>query len=81
YSRAWTAEEDLIVRIAHDGGISITDLAAALDRDPTIVSKRARSMGLPFAARLRRAPRTPRAGREPVTRASILAMAGPAGGP
>lgn len=77
YFRVWTAEEDLILRIAHQAGISITDLASALKRDPTIVSKRAVTLGIPFASRMHQAPRTPRAKRDPVTCKSILAMAKP----
>ncbi len=74
YFREWTPEEDLIVRVAHEHGISLTDVASVLDRDQALVSKRSIGLGIPFSARPVKAPRGPRAKRQPVTRASLLAL-------
>lgn len=77
YGRAWTAQEDRAIRIAYGVGLSLTDLAAALGRDASVVSKRAkRQLGLDFCDRPNRAPRGPRRSRTPLTLAGILAMEG-----
>ncbi len=57
--------------------MSLTDLSAALGRDPAVVSKQAIKLGIPFATRLNRAPRGPRQGRPTVTLGSLLAMETP----
>ncbi|MDD2878326.1 MAG: hypothetical protein PHT60_14060 [Acidiphilium sp.] len=79
YCRDWTQDEDLLIRIAHAAGVSITDLAQVVQRDPTIVSKRAIKLGLPFSRRNRTAPRNLRADRPVLDRAAILALAAPTG--
>lgn len=75
--RPFAPEEDRAVALAHAHGVSIRDLAEALGRDVAVVGKRARrALGIDFARRPPgvRAPRTPRAGREPLTLAAILAL-------
>ena len=74
FMRAFSGDEERAIRIARDHGISLTDLGAALDRDPAVVSKHAIRMGVPFSARTKRAPRGPRRNRPPVTLAMLLAM-------
>jgi hypothetical protein len=74
YHRAITEDETRAIRIARDNGLSLTDLSAALARDPAVVSKIAIRLGIPFAKRTARAPRGPRAGRPVLTLADILAM-------
>lgn len=84
YCRDWTVDEDLLIRIAHAAGVSQVDLANVLQRDPTIVSKRAIKLGLPFSQRDRATPQSRRADRSVLDRAAILALAvptGPAGDP
>ncbi len=79
YCRDWTPDEDLLIRIAHAAGVSIIDLAKVMRRDPTIVSKRAIKLGLPFSQRDHAAPRNLRADRPVLDRAAILALAAPTG--
>jgi len=74
--REFTDDENRAIRLAHDHGISITDLADALARDLAVVSKHAIRIGLCFAKRSARASKTRRAGRPKVTLVSILALAG-----
>ncbi len=74
FMRAFSEDEERAIRIAHHHGVSLTDLSAALDRDPAVVSKHAIRMGIPFSARTRRAPRGLRRNRPPVTLGMLLAM-------
>lgn len=77
YHRRWSDDELRAIRLAHAHGLSISDLADAIGRDPAVVSRQAkRRMGLHFDNRLHRAPRGRRAEREPVTMAAILALGG-----
>ncbi len=57
FMRAFTADEEQAIRLARDHGVSITDLSAALDRDPAVVSKHAIRMQIPFATRSVKAKR------------------------
>lgn len=79
HCRDWTLDEDLLIRIAHVAGVSQVDLANVLQRDPTIVSKRAIKLGLPFSQRDRATPQSRRADRSVLDRAAILALAVPIG--
>ncbi|MDR3510673.1 MAG: hypothetical protein P4L73_03505 [Caulobacteraceae bacterium] len=79
WMRAFTEDEDLAIRIAWARGLSQTDLARALHRDVTVVSKRAIALGHAFSDPSRPpAPRTLARNRGPATLASILAMGLPA---
>ena len=80
FMRAFSDEEERAIRIAWRHGTSITDLSKALGRDPTVVSKHAIRMEIPFSARTNKAPRGPRRGRPAVTLASLLAMGDAADG-
>ena len=73
--RAFTADEERAIYLARDHGVSITDLSAALDRDPAVVSKHAIRIGVPFATRTVKAQRGPRRNRPVVTLTSLLALA------
>ena len=75
WMRAFSADEERAIRIARDRGLSLANLAVALDRDTAVVSKHAIRMGVPFSTRSVRAPRTCRAGRIRWTLAAILALA------
>jgi hypothetical protein len=77
YHRAITDDDYRAIRIARDSGLSLTDLSAALGRDPAVVSKIAIRMGIPFATRTARAPRGRRTDRPNLTLSDILAR-GPA---
>lgn len=79
YIRPYTPDERRAIGIAWRRGLSMVDLAEALGRDPAVVGKTAARLGLSFSdpARPARGPRTPRALREPVTLASILAAEPP----
>ena len=77
WMRAFTAAEDDALLIAWQEGLSMVDVAAAMQRDPAVVGKRIRRVwGLAFndPQRPARGPRTPRADREPLTLDAILAM-------
>jgi hypothetical protein len=75
YIRAFAPAELAAIRIAHAQGVSLTDLAAALGRDPSVVSKHAsRALGLSFQDRPNPGPKTRRANRTPLTLAGILAL-------
>ncbi len=77
YLRPFAEEEKTAIRIAHRTGISLTDLSAALDRDPAVVSKHAiRHLGLSFRDRPNKAPRGKRCLRPRLTLADILGLAG-----
>ena len=73
--RAFSADEERAIRIARDHGLSLTDLAAALNRDTAVVSKHAIRMGVPFSTRTVRASRTRCAQRAQWTLADILMLA------
>jgi len=75
FIRAFTTDEERAIHLARDHGVSITDLSAALDRDPAVVSKHAIRMDIPFATRTVKAQRGPRRNRPVVTLASLLALA------
>lgn len=75
FMRAFTADEERAIRLAREHGVSITDLSAALGREPAVVSKHAIRMGVPFATRTVKARRGPRRNRPAVTLASLLALA------
>jgi hypothetical protein len=77
YFRAFSDEENRAIGIARDHGVSLTDLSAALDREPAVVSKQAIKLGIPFATRVNRAPRGPRRDRPAVTLGSLLALNAP----
>ncbi len=79
FMRAFSVDEERAIRIARDHGVSLTDLGAALSRDPGVVSKHAIRMGIPFSARTKRAPRGPRRDRAPITLEALLAMDAVAG--
>ncbi|HKM65016.1 MAG TPA: hypothetical protein VJY39_21260, partial [Acidisphaera sp.] len=75
YHRPFNDDEKTAIRIAHDVGLSLTDLSAALDRDLAVVSKHAiRHLGLSFRARANKAPRGKRALRPDLTLADILQL-------
>ena len=75
YIRKFTEDERAAICIAHAAGISLTDLSAALDRDPAVVSKHAiRHLGLSFHDRVNKAPRGRRRLRPRLTLADILAL-------
>ena len=76
FMRPFSEDEQRAIHIARDHGISLTDLSAALDRDPAVISKHAIRFGLTFAKRTRHAPRTPRAQRARLTLQAILALDG-----
>ena len=76
FMRAFTEDEQSAIRLAHAHGLSLTDLAAALDRDVAVVSKHAIRLGLPFKDRAVRVARTRRAVRRRWTLADILALIG-----
>jgi hypothetical protein len=78
YFREFNDDENRAIRIARDHGVSLTDLSAALDREPAVVSKQAIKLGIPFATRVNRAPRGPRRDRSPVTLGGLLAKDAPA---
>ncbi len=75
FLRAFTADEERANRLARDHGVSITDLSAAPDRVPAVVSKHAIRMEIAFATRTVKAKRGPRRNRPVVTFASLLALA------
>ena len=75
WCRPFTADEERAIRLAREHGVSITDLSAALERDPAVVSKHAIRMEIPFATRTVKAKRGPRRNRPAVTLASLLALA------
>lgn len=82
YSRPFDGDEDRAIALARDHGISLSELATALDRDPAVVSKHAIRLGVPFARRTTKALRTPRALRQRWTLDAILALeATPAASP
>lgn len=76
FMRAFTADEDRAIRNAWTYGVSMVDVAQALDRDPAVIGKHAARIGCRFndPARLVRGPRTRRANRTPVTLQSLLAL-------
>jgi len=75
YHRPFNDDEKTAIRIAHDLGLSLTDLSAALDRDLAVVSKHAiRHLGLSFRERANKAPRGRRALRPNLTLAYILQL-------
>jgi hypothetical protein len=70
YQRCWTRPELKALRIAHDRGLAIADVAAALGRKSFSVSKYAGNHGLRFGAR--------RLVLAPLTLQDILALEDPA---
>lgn len=74
YGRPFGDEEETGIRLAHAHGVSLSDLSAALARDPAVVSKHAIRMGIPFSKRAQPAPRGRRALRPKLTLASILLL-------
>jgi hypothetical protein len=75
YIRPFSPDEQTAIRIAHDCGISLTDLSAALNRGLAVVSKHAiRQLKLSFKDRDRKAPRTRLSKRAQLTLADILAL-------
>ncbi|HEY3887773.1 MAG TPA: hypothetical protein VGL73_04310, partial [Caulobacteraceae bacterium] len=88
FNRAWalgikhgwctpfSADEDRAIKIAWATGISMVDLSKTLDRDPAVVGKHARHLGVRFDRRPPgvKAPRTPRSKRPELSLASILAL-------
>ena len=76
FMRPFSEDEQRAIHIARDHGISLTDLSAALVRDPAVISKYAIRIGIPFAGRTRPAPRMPRAQRARLTLQAILALDG-----
>lgn len=76
YIRPFGKDEDEAIVRAWKHGISLTDLAQALGRDVAVISKHAIRIGYRFTDPVRpcKAPRSRRAGREPVTLAGLLAF-------
>lgn len=79
WMRPYTPDERRAIGIAWRRGVSIMDLAQALNRDPTVVSRTATSLGMAFSdpRRPKRGPRTPRKHREQLTLDAILALEPP----
>lgn len=77
YARPWSDDELRAIRLAHVHGLSMMDLADALNRDPSVISRQAtRRMGLRFGRRINKAPNGRRSERVPLTFAGILALGG-----
>ena len=75
YWRPWADDELRAIRIAHAQGLSVVDLAEALGRGVSVISRQARlRMGLYFNRRANKAPKCPRSKRAPLTLESVLAM-------
>lgn len=75
YLKPFNPEEDEAIAIAFRLGFSITDLAEALGRDTTVVSKHAkRDLQIHFSARTTKAPRGPRGARRMLSLAEILSL-------
>lgn len=77
WMRAFTEDEDRAILIAWREGISITDLCAALNRDPSVVSKHCRKIhGVAFSDpdRPKKGPKTRRKDRPRLTLCTILEM-------
>ena len=75
YIRPFREDEKAAIRIAHDARVSLTDLSAALGRDPAVVSKHAiRHLGLSFRARANKAPRGKRCLRPKLMLTDILRL-------
>lgn len=72
YHRDWSPEEDRAIAIAYGAGISMTDLAIAVDRNVATLSKRAIKLNLPFRDRPTGASRARRSEREKITLQDIL---------
>lgn len=81
YGRPFSDEEQTGIRQAHAHGVSLSDLSAALDRDPAVVSKHAIRMGVPFSKRVQPGPRGRRALRPKLTLARILLLGTEAANP
>ena len=75
YFREFTTDERRAIEIARDHGLSIGDLAQALDRDVAVVSKQAIQLGLRFSQRTVAAPRTRLSSRRRWSLQEILALA------
>lgn len=77
WMRAFSADEDRALAIAWRQGLSIVDVAAAMNRDPSVIGKRIRRVhGLAFSDpdRPTRGPRTRKVSRAKLTLAKILAL-------
>lgn len=74
YHRDWSRQDDIAIGIAYSAGISMTDLAIALDRDVATVSKRALALKLSFSTRANKASKLRLDTRTRVTLPDILAL-------
>mgnify|MGYP003365265085 CR=1 FL=1 len=76
FMRPFRADEDRAIRNAWTHGVSMVDVAGALNRDPAVIGKHAARIGCRFndPNRPSRGPRTRRASRDPVTLETLLAF-------
>jgi len=76
WCKPWTDDELLAIRICWARGMSLTNLARAVERDVAVVSKKAIKLGLSFndPSRPAKAPRSKLADRAQPTLAAIVAL-------